>query len=468
VTRGHRLITILGVVVWIVAATPAQAADKLRLGFFDSRPFIAADGAQWLSRAQAAGAGVARISIYWRTVAPLERPTGFDPADPSMQGYRWDALDAAVKALIAAGMEPLVTVLGAPAWAQGPGRPASARDGTWKPDADELAAFLHAAATRYSGRFADPRAPDAALPRVRQWQVWNEPNLATYLTPQWEHRDGRLAPASPENFRALLNAGYAAIKAVQPDATVVAGGTAPYGDPQPGGQRIAPALFLRELFCLRGRSLRTTSCPGPTSFDAYDHHPYGVAAPTRKALNTDDVATPDLGKLTRVVRRAVRIGRAAPRAAKPLWITETSYDSNPPDPQGVPLSRHAEWLEQNLYLLWKQGVRTILWFSIVDEQPKPSYDTTYQSGLYFLDGTPKPAATAFTFPLVREGRRLWGRPPADGPVVIERRAGGRWQAIARVAGRRHRPFRIVASVPETAVVRARQGTTTSLAWPLGS
>lgn len=468
----HRRVILAALVAALalgVATTAAQAASgALRLGFFDYHPFTTGDAAPWIARAQAEGTHVVRLSLAWSSVAPSARPATFDAANPADPAYRWPALDQQVKALHAAGFDPLLTVLHAPTWAEGPNRPASAFAGSWNPDPAQLAAFLHAAATRYSGTFPDPAGPPGAtLPRVRQWQVWNEPNLSRYLAPQWERRGHRLIAASPSRFRTLLNAGYAAIKKVQPDATVLAGGTAPYGDPTPGGDRIAPALFLRDLLCLHGRTklARIHHCP-VTRFDAYDHHPYAVAGPTRKALNADDVATPDLGKLTRIVTRAARLRTLAPRGPKPLWITEVSYDSSPPDPDGVPLPRHAAWLEESLHVLWAEGARTILWFSIVDQPPQPSYDTTYQAGLYFLDGRPKPAATAFSFPFVRDGRRIWGRAPADGPVVIERRDGRRWRTITRLAGRRGAVFQATVSAPAHARLRARQGTAASLTWPV--
>lgn len=128
-----------------------------------------------------------------------------------------------------------------------------------------------------------------------------------------------------------------------------------------------------------------------------------------------------------------------------VWVTEVSWDSNPPDPEGVPAGEQARWLEQTLYLLWKQGVSTVLWYLIGDAPPTPSYATTYQSGTYLLDGKPKPSATAFRFPFVvasaarserqpRAGAKasvlLWGRSP-DGKatVSVQQRNGGRWQTI---------------------------------------
>ena len=167
---------------------------------------------------------------------------------------------------------------------------------------------------------------------------------------------------------------------------------------------MAPALFVRSLVS------RTVH------MDAYDHHPYSVGGPTRKALNPDDVSVPDLGKLTRPVRAAWRAGRVLPKGhVPPLWITEFSWDSSPPDPQGVPMRTLARWVPQTLRAFDRAGVRTALWYQVDDQLPTPSYAATYQSGLYFADGRPKLIQQAFRFPFTasRRGARVavWLRAP---------------------------------------------------------
>ena len=63
---------------------------------------------------------------------------------------------------------------------------------------------------RYDGCFPDPQRPGGALPAVRLFQAWNEPNLAHYLEPQWVAEGGRWRPFSPLLYRQLLDAVYAA------------------------------------------------------------------------------------------------------------------------------------------------------------------------------------------------------------------------------------------------------------------
>lgn len=447
---------------------PASAgAQPLRIGFLDDVQTGPADvSAPWLQRAVDSQADNVRVSGSWIAIAPTPPAQPKNPADPA---YDWSALDQAVRNVTAAGLAPFVSLTGAPSWAEGKNKPATPSVGGWRPNARAYQAFAQALAKRYDGTYPDPARMGAVLPRVRAFQPWNEPNLELYLGPQWTARKGGFTNTGPVIYRNLLNGFYRGIKASQPGATVVSGGTAPFGDPFPGGRRTMPARFVRTMLCL-DRKLRTT-CKQTTRFDAIAHHPYSVGNPSRKALNEDDVSIPDLRKLTRPVAAAVRRGRALPRRSKALWITELSYDSSPPDPDGVPLARHGRFLQQALASVHRQGASVVTWFQIRDQAPEPSYAATNQSGVYFRDGRPKPAQTAFAFPLVvtsatRSRAKLWLRAPAAGRVLLERRVTGSWRPAGSVTAKRHAVVqRSVARAGATAF-RARQGARTSLAWTL--
>ena len=134
-----------------------------------------------------------------------------------------------------------------------------------------------------------------------------------------------------------------------------------------------PARFVREMLCLRrsrGRLRRAASCPSRARFDVLAHHPYSVGATDAQGAQRDDVSIPDVGKLTRLLRAAERLGGRAAAQAPPhvghrgllrlrAARTHTACRSRP----------HARFLEQAFYLLWKQGVDTITWFQIRDQLP---------------------------------------------------------------------------------------------------
>ena len=298
---------------------------------------------------------------------------------------------------------------GAPLWAEGKNRPSDtskARPGTWKPKPSDLKKFAKAVARRYSGSFDDPADAAGVLPRVRDFQLWAEPNLATYLTPQFRGKK----PVGARHYRRMLRAFYKGVHSVSKRNRVVTGGTAPYGD-VPGNKagRTSPALFWREVLCLKGEKLKKRRCQKPAKFDVLAHHPINVGNPQRRALNADDVSTPDIGKLREILRKAQRSGRALPRKPrKPIWATEIWWDSKPPDPNGVPERKHARWLAQSLYLLWQQRVERVVWFLIRDQAGNGNFAIGGQSGLYTYDGEPKLARRAFAFPFVADSEARQG------------------------------------------------------------
>jgi hypothetical protein len=465
---GRRRAILVCLAIALASPAGAWAASPLELGFGDGA-YTGPDAQTWLQRSAEAGADMVRISIGWVAPDTATRPAGFNARNPADPHYDFTQADTAVRLATHEGLRVLLVFTGAPPWAEGPGRPADAVPGSWRPNPQALGDYGAALALRYSGHFPDPANPGHMLPRVAAFQVWNEPNLSVYLSPQWS---GTKAVA-PELYRSMLNAFYRGVKSVDPRAVVVTAGTAPFGD-FPGGQRMMPALFWRDVFCLQelAGQLRGTSCPDPAHFDVFAHHPYSVGAPTTSALNADDVSIPDLGKLTSLLRAAERMGRALPRVRHPLWITEVSYNSYPPDPGGVPINEQARWLEQTLEELWREGAQVVIWNQIGDQSPVPSYQATNQSGVYYLDGTPKPALLAFRFPLVawRAGKsavEVWGRTPVSGRLVVEERVGSTWKTVRTLGVHAHATFLTQISDPAGVSLRAQISGLTSLIWHLG-
>jgi hypothetical protein len=441
----------------------------LQLGFLDGA-FVGPSAASWLQKSSAAGADVVRLDIGWDAPNAPTKPAGFDARDPSDPHYDFTKADQAMRLAAADGLKAIVTFTYAPQWAEGANIPSGVAPGSWKPQPSALEDYGFALAARYSGHFPDPLEPGQLLPRAYAFQPWNEPNLDLYLSPQWQGNQ----PEAPVLYRAMLNGFYAGAKAADPHALIVTAGTAPFGDPNVGGNRIMPALFWRTLLCERQARpewpLERTACPNPARFDVLAHHPYSVGAPDTAAYNPDDVSIPDIGKLSRILRAAERFGTALPRIHHPIWVTEVSYISKPPNPQAVPMNTWAHWLEQTLYLLRAQGVPLIIWNQVGDQPPIPSHEEASESGVYFVSGSPKPEGiTAYSFPLV--GNRVnsskvsvWGRVPAAGTVVVQRRQAGTWVAQRQVTVGAHATFQATIAMRGSGVVRAVLGTLASLTW----
>ena len=405
---------------------------------------------------------VARLDLIWANAAPTRPKDPFNPGDPA---YRFATIDAAINGAAAHGLDVLLTISVAPAWAESPGRDPGAPPGSWRPQPNEVEAFAIAVARRYSGSYVAAGAA-GPLPQVRHYQAWNEPNLSRYITPQYVGKK----PVSPGIYRRLLDRFWAGVKSVSSDNVVITGGTAPFGE-DPGGSRVRPLAFWRRLLCLRGRrALKPRRCPLKARFDIAAHHPLNtVGGPRESAANEDDVVIADMGELRRVIRVAERRRRVRGGRPHPLWATEFWWETNPPDPRGVSLQVQARWIEEAFYVLFKKGVRVALMIGVSDVPytGRPG-SATLQSGLFFENGQAKPSMEAFRFPFVvaRRGKRraeAWAIAPTSGTMVIERLAGGAWKAVRQLSVRR---FEVVRTnvPPKKGQWRVRIGAESSLAW----
>ncbi len=410
---------------------------------------------QALTRIHATGASVVRIPVEWRYIVSADPPAGFDASDPGSPAYSFTAVDAAVRDTVAAGLTPLLVVTRAPAFAEAPNRWPYAYPGSWAPDPVAFGEFATAVARRYDGSFPDPLLAGHALPRVRLLEAWNEPNLAHYLEPQWVAEGGRWRAFSPLLYRELLNALYAAVKAVAPTDTVIGAGLAPNGEPT-GVGRMTPIRFLQGMLCLEVPV--RASCSDPPHFDVLSFHPLSFESPDLPAHSSQDVAITDIAKVTGLLGAAERMRTVQPRGSKPLWVTELNWESDPPAAHGVPGRLQAGWISRALHRLWVAGVGLADWQFLMDPYPDLTLATptggtvtvSRPAGLYspgpggeLTGARPKPFLRGFTLPFdplrVDRGHvRVWAllmRP--DQSALLQRQGrGGAWRTIARLhAGR---------------------------------
>ncbi len=188
-----------------------------------------AERAFWLDRTVESGAGIVRFAVAWAERRGASAATR--PHKPRQRLLR--LLFNRPGGARCRGAWPRGTAdrQRAPAWAEGPGRPASAAPGTWKPNPSDLADFMPGGRRSLLGQLRSrwPR-PGAAAPRRAGAADLGraQPRLLAVAAIQ-----GKTA-VGPDHYREMLNASYQAVKAVNPQMLVVTGGTAPYGDP-PGG-----------------------------------------------------------------------------------------------------------------------------------------------------------------------------------------------------------------------------------------
>jgi hypothetical protein len=195
--------------------------------------------------------------------------------------------------------------------------------------------------------------------------------------------------------------------------------------------------------------------------------PYEIGSPTTHAFNADDVSAPDLGRLTRVERKALRVGRLLPRVHKQLWVTEFGYDSNPPNPNGVPANTQARWLEEAFYVFWRQGADSVLWYLLRD-QAGHDYNVSFFSGVYFYNGKKKVSFQAYRFPFVvmpaGKAANVWGIAPTGGRVSVQIKTGHGFRTLFKLSAKAGGVFTRTISGSLHGTFRAKVGRQTSLTW----
>ena len=112
-------------------------------------------------------------------------------------------------------------------------------------------------------------------------------------------------------------------------------------------------------------------------------------------------------------RLGTELNRSFARRAIPIWVTEYGSETKPGEPKGVTEAQQARYLGQAVAIASKDPrVKMFVWFVF-----RSSTRSSWQSGLYRLDGTPKPAAGALggggedRRPAQRQGERSRAAPP---------------------------------------------------------
>jgi hypothetical protein len=363
---------LLASLVVLALPTSASASKGLAVGLFDDAQ-VFSPTSDLFPTLNTLNVQVLRMTLTWGGRGGVANNRPAHPADPADPAYDWSRFDLAIEGAAAEGIQPLLTIVGTPAWANGgqaPQHPPTS--------AITLRQFAYAAASRYSGTFLDT-ATGRVLPRVGLWLAWNEPNSPVFLQPQFVRSGGKWKVASARAYARICNAVYDGIHAAGGPQRVACGATAPRGSNDPSGSRpsVSPIAFLRAA---KQDGLRT--------FDAWAHHPYyGNPSSTPASKNVGPRAV-ELGNIDSLIGQVTRLyGR------KPLWITEYGYQTKPPDEFfGVTWAKQAQYLQQ-AYDIARANPRIDLftWF-LLDDSADPD---GWQSGLITVDGRHKPAFAVF-------------------------------------------------------------------------
>lgn len=266
--------------------------------------------------------------------------------------YNWSSFDTIVALAREFDIQvlPVVGITPQWAWSDPASRSAPA-------DVADYARFLTAAVERY--------APLG----ISAWELWNEPNMTTFWPPE----------PDPVAYARLLRAGYAAVKAADPTATVISGGLAPAPDTGPlvGGLRHWAAVdFFTKVY--------DEAPEGP--FDAVGFHPYSFPL-----MPTNRAGWNGWGMMVREIRELMR---ANGDSHKKIWLTEYGAPTNA-DGGGVSEAEQAAMVTEAFDLARSYPwAGPLFWYSYRDLGTDPSNREDW-FGLVRTPGDPKPAYDAF-------------------------------------------------------------------------
>ena len=441
--RARRALAVAAACAALPTAPALAAPDQLSL-IEDEKLMLesgAAAQAQALDEAKALGADVIRANVIWSRYAPSptsrKRPRGFDGKDPAdYPPGAFDMLDSFVAGTQARGMQVLLTPTGPiPSWASRCGGSLAVRR-VCKPDPQLFGAFVRLLGTRY--------------PTVKLWSIWNEPNLRSWLRPQYEVSGSQAKQTSASLYRALASSAIAALRGTgHRDAQIWLGETAPLGDDPSGcsAQRrlrvparcaskilkTSPEVFLRGVFCLNSSGRRLTGVEGRDqrcgsykrlSVTGYAHHPYtrGGSRPPLSRTNRGEITIGVASRLTRLLDQAARAKRIP--ASLPIHYTEHGWQTNPPDRIfGVTDAQQAEYMNQSDWIAYNNArVRTVAQYKIVDDE---NIGAGFQMGVrLFSGGARKPAYSAYKLPIWVSGNSsqvtVYGQVrPADSGAALQ-------------------------------------------------
>lgn len=377
------LIAALVVAVATVAVAPAGASRYARFGIQDDAWLMYGPGAfdQRLATLDRLGVGIVRFTIRWDQVAPTKPANPRNPADPA---YQWGLFATVLEALHTQRITALVTIWGAPRWANG-GHPPN-----WLPRRG-FGNFAYAAARRF--------------PWVHLWTMWNEPNTRIAAN-----------PISPKLYtRQVLNPAYVLLHRASRANKVAGGVTSPRRPPS----GMSPLQFMRGMHRYHAR------------LDAYAQNPY-PSNPHETPFQDPCAScrTFTMAHLPEIRREVTRLF-----GYKPIWLTEYGYQTNPPDRiLGVSPALQAKYVGEAALRVWQQLRVTILIHFLVRDDVRLG---GWQSGFFTAQGAAKPSYRAFGLPLAQISRRgfrtvVWGQVrPGSGrrPYVLQRWTGRRWVGV---------------------------------------
>lgn len=258
--------------------------------------------------------------------------------------YDWTKMDYIVHAASERDMNIVGVMSGTPTWA---GFPINGHS-----DPADYARFASAVAERYNDA--------STIGPIDDYEIWNEPNGSLFYN-----------PIDAKAYTAMLQAAYPAIKANNPNATVIAGvlgavATIP-------GLSLAPEAFVSQMYGAGAKGY----------FDALSYHPYNYTLPF--SLGAGQVNSP-LNQVQAI--RALMIANGD--GYLKIWATEYGLPTNYPINQ----DQQAAFIH-DFVVAWQNvdGAGPMFVYTTRDSNTG-GFDDEENFGIFTTDWTPKEAVGA--------------------------------------------------------------------------
>jgi hypothetical protein len=251
------------------------------------------------------------------------------------------------------------------------------------PDPREYGKFVTACAKHFKGR-------------VHRYSIWNEPNHPVFLMPkpdggtnavdedqlapkeEKERWRNKILPQIAQRYRELYEAGYRAIKTVDPTAQVLFGELSASHD---------PLLFI-DAVVPKGTRLVA---------DGFAHHPYQFAVAPDAVTYGSNIGISKLKPLQTKLASLAKEGRlTTPKGGElPLYLTEFGYQRKEGRTFKSPATQMDEatralWLPKAFEVARQAGARQMLYFMLLPPAPDYPWDTS----LLDTNGHPLPSYIA--------------------------------------------------------------------------
>lgn len=286
--------------------------------------------------------------------------------EPNPGEADWAPLDAVADGAAAAGIRVLFSVVTAPAWSRAVGSDDGPPD-----DLAVLGDFVTRLATRYAGK-------------VQAYEIWNEQNFSR------EWGGGRI---NAGEYVELLKVAYTAIKAADPNATVISGALTPTGFNDPL-VAIDDVVYLQRLYAYQGGVFKTVCDAVGAHAGGFNNPPEDT--PTRKSVSTTTFKGHPSFYFRRIeqLREIMVLGGDS---QKKMWVTEFGW-STANEAKGYEYGKDNTELDQANYLArafamaheygWVEGM--FVW-NLNFQQVVTRTDEKFPFGIIRPDGSPRPA-----------------------------------------------------------------------------